>query len=239
MASRKRLASWSTALSEERVAREEAEDEQLAAERQVEELQDQIAEVEAEREGLESQLAAVGAEREARAETERDLEEALEQLQTAEELTASLQAELEALRGGESARSRAPPSAGAWPRCRRCGWHPVSDPELPGAAPTPTTRCSFCRAHMPAGCTHCGQCGMREVGGEAGTIPAELRKTVAFMLVACVEGISVSDLRRRLRRLGTPLAGRREPRRIEEERQEVKAVFAIARGYLDAEEGFA
>ena len=92
---------------------------------------------------------------------------------------------------------------------------------------------------MPAGCTHCGQCGMREVGGEAGTIPTELRKTVAFMLVACVEGISVSDLRRRLRRLGTPLAGRREPRRIEEERQEVKAVFAIARGYLDAEEGFA
>ncbi len=52
-------------------------------ERQVEELQDQIAEVEAEREGLESRLAAVGAEREARAETERDLEEALEQLQTA------------------------------------------------------------------------------------------------------------------------------------------------------------
>ena len=239
MASRKRLASWSTALSEERVAREEAEDEQLAAERQVEELQDQIAEVEAEREGLESQLAAVGAEREAHAETERDLEDALEELQDMEELTASLQAELEALRGGESARSRAPPSAGAWPRCRRCGWHPVSDPELPGAAPTPTTRCSFCRAHMPAGCTHCGQCGMREVGGEAGTIPAELRKTVAFMLVACVEGISVSDLRRRLRRLGTPLAGRREPRRIEEERQEVKAVFAIARGYLDAEEGFA
>ena len=112
MASRKRLASWSTALSQERVAREEAEDEQLAAERQVDELQDQIAEVEAEREGLESQLAAVGAEREARAETERDLEEALEQLQTTEELT-SLQAELEALRGGESARSRALPSAGA------------------------------------------------------------------------------------------------------------------------------
>ena len=127
--------------------------------------------MEAEREGLESQLAAVGAEREARAETERDLEEALEQLQTAEELT-SLQAELEALRGGESARSQAPPSAGAWPRCRRCGWHPVSDPELPGAAPTPTTHCSFCRA-MPAGCTHCGQWGMREVGGEAETIPAE------------------------------------------------------------------
>ena len=116
MASRKRLASWSTALSEEREAQEEAEDEQLAAERQVDELQDQIAEVEAEREGLESQLAAVGAEREARAETERDLEEALEQLeqlQTTEELTASLQAELEALRGGESARSRALPSAGA------------------------------------------------------------------------------------------------------------------------------
>ena len=113
MASRKRLASWSTALAQEREAREEAEDEQLAAERQVDELQDQIAEVEAEREGLESQLAAVGAEREARAETERDLEEALEQLQTAEELTASLQAELEALRGGESARSRALPSAGA------------------------------------------------------------------------------------------------------------------------------
>ena len=83
MASRKRLASWSTALSHERVAWEEAEDEQLAAERQVEELQDQIAEVEAEREGLDSRLAAVGAEREARAETERDLEEALEQLQTA------------------------------------------------------------------------------------------------------------------------------------------------------------
>ena len=71
----------------------------------MEELQDQIAEVEAEREGLESQLAVVGAEREARAETERDLEEALEQLQTVEELTDSLQAELEALRGGESARS--------------------------------------------------------------------------------------------------------------------------------------
>ena len=105
MASRKRLASWSTALSQERTAQEKDEDEQLAAERQVEELQDQIAEVEAEREGLESQLAAVGAEREARAETERDLEEALEQLQTAEELT-SLQAELVAIRGGESARSR-------------------------------------------------------------------------------------------------------------------------------------
>ena len=83
MASRKRLASWSVALSQEQLAQEEAEDEQLVAERQVEELQDQIAEVEAEREGLESQLAAVGAEREARAETERDLEEALEQLQTA------------------------------------------------------------------------------------------------------------------------------------------------------------
>ena len=109
MASRKRLASWSTALSEEREAREEAEDEQLAAERQVDELQDQIAEVEAEREGLESQLAAVGAEREARAETERDLEEALEELQTAEELTDSLKAELQALRGGESARKRASP----------------------------------------------------------------------------------------------------------------------------------
>ena len=137
MASRKRLASWSTALSHERVAWEEAEDEQLAAERQVEELQDQIAEVEAEREGLESRLAAVGAEREARAETERDLEEALEQVQTAEELTASLQVELEALRGGESARSQAPPSAGAWPRCRRCGWHLVSDPEQP-LRPPPT-----------------------------------------------------------------------------------------------------
>ena len=60
-----------------------AEDEQLVAEWQVEELQDQIAEVEAEREGLGSRLAAVGAKREARAETERDLEEALEQLQTA------------------------------------------------------------------------------------------------------------------------------------------------------------
>ena len=186
MASRKRLASWSTALSEEREAREEAEDEQLAVEWLVDELQDQIAEVEAEREGLESQLAAVGAEREARAETERDLEEALEQLQTTEELTASLQAELEALRGGESARSRAPPSAGAWPRCRRCGWHPVADPELPGAAPTPTTRCAFCWAHMPAGCTHCGECGMQEVGGEAEPIPAELRKTVAFLHLVIV-----------------------------------------------------
>ena len=81
MASRKRLASWSTALDQEREAWEEAEDEQLAVEWQVDELQDQIAEVEAEREGLESQLAAVGAEREAHAETERDLEEALEQLQ--------------------------------------------------------------------------------------------------------------------------------------------------------------
>ena len=87
MASRKRLASWSTALSEQREARKEAEDEQLAAERQVDELQDQIAEVEA----------------------ERDLEEALEQLQTAEELTDSLKAELQALRGGESARKRASP----------------------------------------------------------------------------------------------------------------------------------
>ena len=109
MASRKRLASWSTALSQEREAREEAEDEQLAAERQVDELQDQIAEVEAEREGLESRLVVVGAEREAHAETERDLEEALEQLQTAEELTDSLKAELQALRGGESARKRASP----------------------------------------------------------------------------------------------------------------------------------
>ena len=114
MASRKRLASWSVALSQEQLAWEEAKDEQLAAERQVEELQDQIAEVEAEREGLESQLAAVGAEREARAKTELDLEEALEQLQTTEELTASLQVELEALRGGESARSQAPRSS-----CRR------------------------------------------------------------------------------------------------------------------------
>ena len=76
MASRKRLASWSTALSHERVAWEEAEDEQLAVEWQGDELQDQIAEGEAEREGLDSRLAAVGAEREARAETERDLEEA-------------------------------------------------------------------------------------------------------------------------------------------------------------------
>ena len=67
----------------------------------MDELQDQIAEVEAEREGLESQLAAVGAEREAYAETERDLEEALEQQQTAEELTTSLQAELEASWGRE------------------------------------------------------------------------------------------------------------------------------------------
>ena len=133
MASRKRLASWSAALSQEQLAWEEAEDEQLAVERQVEELQDQIAEVEAEREGLESQLAAVGAEREAHAETERDLEDALEELQDTEELTASLQAELEALRGGESARSRAPPSVGAWLRCRRCGWHPVADPSCPYA----------------------------------------------------------------------------------------------------------
>ena len=92
MASRKWLASWSAALSQEQRAQEEAEDEQLVVEWQVEELQDQIAEVEAEREGLESQLAAVGAEREAYAETERDLEEALEQQQTTEELTASLQA---------------------------------------------------------------------------------------------------------------------------------------------------
>ena len=92
---------------------------------------------------------------------------------------------------------------------------------------------------MPAGCTHCGQCGMREAGGEAEPIPADLRMTVAFMLVACAEGISVSDVRRRLQRLGRPLAGRREPRRIEEERQGGKALFAIARGYLDVEEGFA
>ena len=81
MASRKRLASWSTALSQEREAREEAEDEQLAAERQVDELQDQIAEVEAEREALESQVTAFGAEHEARAEVERDLEDAREELQ--------------------------------------------------------------------------------------------------------------------------------------------------------------
>ena len=109
MASRKRLASWSTALSEEREAREEAEDEQLAAERQVDELQDQIAEVEAEREGLESQLAAVGAEREARAKTELDLEEALEQLQTTEELTASLHAG--GARGASWGRERPQPGA--------------------------------------------------------------------------------------------------------------------------------
>ena len=134
MASRKRLASWSTALDQEREAWEEAEDEQLAVEWQVDELQDQIAEVEAEREGLESWLAAVGAKREARAETERDLEEALEQVQTTEELTTSLQAPV---RGGESARSQAPPSVGAWPRCRRCGWHLVSDPEQP-LRPPPT-----------------------------------------------------------------------------------------------------
>ena len=91
---------------------------------------------------------------------------------------------------------------------------------------------------MPAGCSHCGQCGMREAGGEAEPIPAELRMTVAFLLAACAEGISVSDLRRRVVRLGRPLAGRREARRIREEREEVKALFAIARGYLDAEEGF-
>ena len=45
-------ASWSAALSHERVAREEAEDEQRVAKRQAEELQGQMAEVEAEREGL-------------------------------------------------------------------------------------------------------------------------------------------------------------------------------------------
>ena len=238
MGSRKRPADWSAALSHERTARAEAVGERLAAERQLDELQEQLAGVEAEREGLESQLTALGAEREAHAELERDLEDALEELQDMEELTASLQAELDALRGGESARRRPSPAAGAWPRCRRCGWHPIADPELPGAAPTPTTHCAFCQAHMPAGCTHCGQCGMREAGGEAEPIPADLRMTVAFMIAACESDISVSDLRRRVVRLGRPLAGRREARRIREEREEVKALFAIARGYLDAEEGF-
>ena len=139
MASRKRPADWSAALSHERMARAEAVGERLAAEQQLEELQEQLAGVEAEREGLESQLTALGAEREAHAELERDLEDALEELRDTEELTASLQAELDALRGGESARSRPPPPAAAWPRCRRCGWHPIADPELPGgrAAPTP------------------------------------------------------------------------------------------------------
>ena len=84
MASRKRLASWSVALSQEQLAQEEAEDEQLAAERQVDELQDQIAEVEAEREGLESQLAAVGAEREARAAEARRTSAQLQQARAAE-----------------------------------------------------------------------------------------------------------------------------------------------------------
>ena len=159
MASRKRLASWSTALSHERVAWEEAEDEQLAAERQVEELQDQIAEVEAEREGLESRLAAVGAKREARAEAERDLEEALEQVQTTEELTTSLQAPV---RGGESARSQAPPGpghgvggvAGTWSRTRSSPYahHPLL--LLP-------SHVSWMHALAA------------EVGGEAETIPAE------------------------------------------------------------------
>ena len=92
---------------------------------------------------------------------------------------------------------------------------------------------------MTAGCTHCGQCGMREAGGEAEPIPAELRKTVAFLLVACAEGISVSDLRRRLRRLGTLLAGTQEPRRVQELREQVEAQFAIAVAYVDGQEGFA
>ena len=114
MGSRKRPADWSAALSHERMARAEAVGERLAAEQQLEELQEQLAGVEAEREGLESQLTALGAEREAHAELERDLEDALEELQDTEELTASLQVELEALRGGESARSQAPRSS-----CRR------------------------------------------------------------------------------------------------------------------------
>ena len=118
MASRKRPADWSAALSHERIARAEAVGERLAAEQQLEELQEQLAGVEAEREGLESQLTALGAEREAHAELERDLEDALEELRDTEELTASLQAELDALRGGESAHSRPPPPAAAWPRCR-------------------------------------------------------------------------------------------------------------------------
>ena len=74
MASRKRPADWSAALSHERIARAEAVGERLAAEQQLEELQEQLAGVEAEREGLESQLTALGAEREAHAELERDLE---------------------------------------------------------------------------------------------------------------------------------------------------------------------
>ena len=77
---------------------------------------------------------------------------------------------------------------------------------------------------------------MREAGGEVEPIPAELRKTVAFLLVACAEGISVSDLRRRLRRLGTLLADTQEPRRVQELREQVEAQFAI---YVDGQEGFA
>ena len=80
---------------------------------------------------------------------------------------------------------------------------------------------------------------MREVGGEAETIPTELRKTVAFMLVACAEGISVGDLRRRLQRLGTLLAGMQEPRRVQELREQVEAQFNIAVAYVDGLEGFA
>ena len=87
MGSRKRPADWSAALSHERTARAEAVGERLAAERQLDELQEQLAGVEAEREGLESQLTALGAEREAHAELERDLEDALEELQDMEELT--------------------------------------------------------------------------------------------------------------------------------------------------------
>ena len=159
MASRKRPADWSAALSHERMARAEAVGERLAAEQQLEELQEQLAGVEAEREGLESQLTALGAEREAHAELERDLEDALEELRDAEELTASLQVELDALRGGGSARSRAPPPAAAWPRCRRCGWHPIADPELPGAAPTPTTRCAFRTCPLAAATAASAACG--------------------------------------------------------------------------------
>ena len=66
---------------------------------------------------------------------------------------------------------------------------------------------------------------MQEVGGEADPIPMELRKTVAFLLVACAEGISVSDLRRHLQRLGTLLASTQEPRRVQEMREQVEAQF--------------
>ena len=94
MASRKRPADWSAALSHERIARAEAVGERLAAEQQLEELQEQLAGVEAEREGLESQLTALGAEREAHAELERDLEDALEELRPGHGGADGLQAEL-------------------------------------------------------------------------------------------------------------------------------------------------